>query len=134
MTGHWGPPMVEPRPVVKHMRKRTEFLAAAKAPFTAVGAVLVQMRARHDGETEIRLGFTATKKIGGAVVRNRAKRRLREAARAAITDLGQGGCDYVFVARQGAPDRPFELLLKDVRHALERLASGRGQAPNRRPT
>jgi len=80
------------------------------------------MRRRDDGLSEIRVGFTATRKIGGAVVRNRAKRKLRETARALLPSLGLSGCDYVFVARSGAPERPFAQLLDDVRKALGHLS------------
>lgn len=70
------------RPVkIERLKKRPDFLKAAKAPNLARGAVFMQMRPRHDDDPLIRVGFTATKKIGGSVERNRAKRRLREAAR-----------------------------------------------------
>ena len=68
-----------------------------------------------------RAGFTATKKIGGAVQRNRAKRRLRAAADALLPGLGLPGCDYVFIARQAAIDAPWPGLLDDVGKALIRL-------------
>ena len=86
------------------------------------------MRAREDGDPLIRVGFTATKKIGGAVVRNRAKRRLREAARALLPSFGRPGFDYVFIARQGTADRPWERLLDDVKSALTRLATSTAPA------
>ncbi len=63
-------------------------------------------------------GFTATRKIGGAVVRNRARRRLREAARQTLPELGLPGVDYVFVARADAAAAPWPALLDDVRNAL----------------
>jgi ribonuclease P protein component len=66
---------------IERLKKRPDFLRAAKAPNLARGAVFMQMRPRHDDDPLIRVGFTATKKIGGSVERNRAKRRLREAAR-----------------------------------------------------
>jgi len=74
----------------------------------------------------IGVGFTATKRIGGAVVRNRAKRRLREAARLLLPVHGKAGCDYVFIARQGAAERPWPRLLDDVKSALIRLAAEDG--------
>lgn len=107
---------------IARLTKRAEFLAAAKAPYYAKGAVLIQARARDDEDPKIRVGFTATRKIGGAVTRNRAKRRLREAARACLPTLALAGCDYVFVARSGTPDRPYPLLLEDVRRALLHLS------------
>ncbi|HUO22366.1 MAG TPA: ribonuclease P protein component [Caulobacteraceae bacterium] len=118
------------------MRVRAEFLAAAKGQACARGAVLVQALARPQRASPARpsigAGFTATRKIGGAVVRNRAKRRLREAARLLLPVHGQPGFDYVFIARSGAPSRPWPRLLDDMKSALIRLASECG-APSPRP-
>jgi ribonuclease P protein component len=69
----------------------------------------------------IGVGFTASKKVGGAVVRNRAKRRLREAARQLLPEHGLGGVDYVLVARQSTPDADWAGLLDDLKNALIRL-------------
>lgn len=86
------------------------------------------MRARDDGDPRIRVGFTATRRIGGAVVRNRAKRRLREAARLLLPQHGRPGCDYVLIARSGTTARPWARLLDDVKTALIRLAAEPGSA------
>ena len=105
----------------------------AQGSSAARGAVMIQRRAR-DGVFDIGVGFTATKKIGGAVVRNRAKRRLRETARALLPLHGDAGHDYVFVARAGTPDRPWERLVDDVKSALISLKSGGDPArPPRSP-
>lgn len=108
---------------IERLKRRADFLLAARAPSLARGAVVVQMRARADGRDLVRAGFTATKKIGGAVVRNRAKRRLREAARALLPEHGRAGCDYVFIARGGTTARPWAALLDDVKSALISLAA-----------
>jgi ribonuclease P protein component len=120
--------MTEALPL-ERLKKRADFLAAAKGFGCARGAVLAQVRDRADGQAAIRVGFTATRRIGGAVVRNRAKRRLREAARLLLPQLGKPAHDYVFIARQGAADRPWPRLLDDVKSALIRLAADSGVRP-----
>lgn len=107
---------------IERMRKRPQFLACARAPSCAKGAVVIQARPREDGLPVVRTGFTATRKVGNAVVRNRARRRLREAARLLLPDLGRPGFDYVFIARGGTAERPWVRLLDDVKSALIRLA------------
>lgn len=108
---------------LERMRKRADFLAAARGLACARGAVVVQARRREDGNANVRVGFTATRRIGGAVMRNRAKRRLREAARLSLPGLAVAGCDYVLIARAGTGDRPWDRLLADVKGALVRLAA-----------
>ncbi len=114
---------------VARMRKRPQFLACAQGAAFARGAVVVQARDRADGAAVIHAGFTATKRVGGSVVRNRAKRRLREAARLMLPDLARPGYDYVFIARGGAPNRPWPRLLDDVKTALLRLAPESDRRP-----
>ncbi len=115
--------MTDSPPIIERMTIRPQFLAAAKAPSCAKGAVVVQARERGDGAQVIRVGFTATRKIGGAVVRNRAKRRMREAARLLTPLHGRPGFDYVFIARGGCVSRPWARLLDDVKSALISLAA-----------
>jgi ribonuclease P protein component len=114
---------------IERLKSRPQFLAAAKGVSEARGAVVVQRLDRCDGDLTVRLGFTATRKVGNAVVRNRAKRRLREAARALAPELARPGSDYVFIARMGTADRPWDRLLDDVKSALTRLATPRSAPP-----
>jgi ribonuclease P protein component len=109
---------------IERLKKRADFLACAQAPSAARGAVVVQARPRDETPT-VRAGFTATKRIGGAVERNRAKRRMREAARLLLPDHARPGFDYVFIARGGVTTRPWARLLDDVKSALIRLAADR---------
>ena len=106
---------------IERLKKRAEFLACAKAPSFARGAVVIQARPR-DEQPLVRVGFTATRRIGGAVQRNRAKRRMREAARLLLPRFARPGFDYVFIARVGVTARPWARLLDDVKSALIRLA------------
>jgi ribonuclease P protein component len=113
------------KPVVERLKTRAEFLACAQAPSCARGAVVVQARDRADGDPRIRIGFTATRRIGGSVERNRARRRLREAARLLAPEFARPGFDYVLIARGGATSRAWPRLLDDVKSALIRLAADR---------
>lgn len=101
------------------LTRRSEFLRVAGRGRKAARAGLVLQALPTGGET-LRLGFTATKKIGGAVVRNRAKRRLREAARLTFSAETPAGWDLVLVARDGTARRPFADLLGDLRAALRK--------------
>ena len=104
------------------LQHRPDFLRAASSLRQATGGFLVQARERKDDSAEVRVGFTASKKVGNAVARNRAKRRLREVARAILTEAGRPGWDYVIVAKPGVTTtRDFELLLADLRGALARI-------------
>lgn len=114
---------------IERMQKRAEFLAAAKGAACARGAVVVQALDRSAQREHVRCGFTATRKVGGAVVRNRAKRRLREAARLVLPLHGKPGHDYVFIARGGTAGRPWPRLLDDVKSALISLAANQVPAP-----
>lgn len=108
---------------VDKLRKRRDFLAAAKAERAGVASFLLQGRNRPDS-TDVRLGFTVTKKVGNAVVRNRIRRRMREAARAVVPGAGRPGYDYVMVARPHALRAPFPDLVHDLERALARLHGG----------
>ena len=115
---------------IERLTSRPQFLAAAKGMSEARGGVVIQRRDRGDDAPHIGVGFTATRRVGGAVIRNRAKRRLREAARLLIPELGLPGSDYVLIARMGAVDRAWPRLLDDVKWALTRLATPRPPRPD----
>jgi len=85
------------------------------------GFVLL-VRARDDGDNRMRVGFTVTKKIGNAVVRNRMKRRLRALAREMLPLAGVPGADHVLIGRQGGIERPFDQLRGELRKALAKVA------------
>ncbi len=93
-----------PRPALTTLLNRSDFLAAAKAPRKARDGFILQARERTENETAegIRVGFTCSKKVGNAVARNRAKRRLREIARLELPEHGRDGWDYVLIGRRDA--------------------------------
>lgn len=79
-------------------------------------------RERGDSSDTVRLGITVTKKIGGAVVRNRMKRRFRALARAIIEPQGLPGTDYVMIGRADGVERDFAKLAGELVKALTKLA------------
>jgi ribonuclease P protein component len=81
------------------------------------GFVLL-VRPRDDGDDGVRVGFTVTKKIGGAVIRNRMKRRLRALARELLPAAGIPGADHVLIGREGGIERDFAMLREELAKAL----------------
>jgi ribonuclease P protein component len=102
------------------LTRRAEFLrAAAKGRKAAAPGVVLQALPRED-HGPARLGFTVTKKIGNAVVRNRTRRRLKEAVRLVLDEHPVSGVDLVLVGREATRRRNFVALQEDLRRALAR--------------
>jgi len=110
---------------LRTLKRRADFLAAARARHRATAGFIVQARARRPDEAApdgLRVGFTCSKKVGNAVARNRAKRRLRALARTVLPVRGMAGWDYVLIGRRGATaTRDFAAMQADLAHALDRL-------------
>jgi ribonuclease P protein component len=104
------------------MKTRSNFVAASKARYQTATSLTVQMRDRRDGDDSVRVGFTCSKKVGNAVARNRAKRRLREIVRLDLPHLAKPGHDYVLIGKKGlTATREFEALRADFAKALGKL-------------
>lgn len=114
------------------LSQRADFLRAAQARRQGAPGFLLQARARGPAELapqdQVRIGFTCSKKIGNAVMRNRAKRRLRALARAILPDLARPGWDYVLVGRPNATvSRDYADLCADLGRAMAQI-HGAGDA------
>ena len=108
------------------LRKRSEFVAVQGQGTVIRGPNFIVAVLERGGHNRRRVGITVSKKVGNAVARNRAKRRLRAAAAEVIPAAGRDGWDYVLIGRSGATAaRPFALLLDDLRNALERVHAPR---------
>ena len=114
------------------LKRRSEFLRVARArhKWAAPGLVLQAAPADTDaaaGEATatVRVGLTVSKKTGNAVVRNRAKRRMRAAAQTVMSERAMPGYDYVLIARAPTPTRPMTNLVADIEAALHRLGTHR---------
>jgi ribonuclease P protein component len=127
---------------VGRLRRRAEFLkvAAGRRKWATPGLIM-QVRSWDDGERSalpadmLRVGYTASRKVGSAVARNRARRRLRAAVRETLPRIGCPAHDYVLIARSATLQRPYPALVGDIATALDRLgarcADGQPAAPKR---
>ena len=116
----------------QRLKRRREFLQVARAgrKWAAPGLVLQVLDRHavinenadiHGDEDDIRVGFTVTRKVGGAVIRNRARRRLRAAAETVMPTHAARGRDYVVIGRAKTIARPFPDLVVDLETALRKL-------------
>ena len=103
------------------LSRRADFVAAARAKRAAMPGFILQARNRGD-DAPPRIGFTCSRKVGNAVARNRAKRRLREIARLDLPNLGRAGWDYVLIGRRDTTaDREFGTLRADLARAVSKI-------------
>ena len=106
---------------VETLRHRADFLACARGRRQGTPGLMLQALPRAE-DGPVRVGFTCSKKVGNAVARNRAKRRLREVARLLLPEHGRPGWDYVLIgSRDNTAARPFDQLQSDLLHALSRV-------------
>ena len=105
------------------LKKRADYLKAAASVRRSTPGFVLQARNRGEEEPDcIRVGFTCSKKVGNAVTRNRAKRRLREVARLILPEHGRNGFDYVLIGRRHVTaSRDFATMLEDLKHALAEI-------------
>ncbi|MCC5974829.1 MAG: ribonuclease P protein component [Rubellimicrobium sp.] len=117
------------------LRKRADFLRAARATRLNLLAFGLQARARQAEEAAtippdtIRIGFTCSRKVGNAVARNRARRRLRAIAREVVPQHGQAGWDYVLIGRpETTAQADFDAMRAELARALARVHAARPDA------
>ncbi len=118
---------------VETLKKRTDFLRVAGANRKWVTPTIVVqtcVQPEKDNET-IRIGYTASKKVGNAVRRNHAKRRMREVVKKVMTVSAEKNHDYVLIARKEIAELPFNELIRDLKWALKRLHKTAGKSGSR---
>ncbi len=105
----------------KPLRKRSDFLALrAEGEKLVERGFILQLKRQSEPQASMRIGFTATRKLGNAVMRNRVKRRLRALAGEILCHEGEPSCDYVLIGRYNTCSRDFNALCCDLRNALKR--------------
>lgn len=108
---------------LERLRKRSEFLRVSKSGEKWITPAFIIQFYQRAAEGSFRYGITASRKVGGAVDRNRAKRRLRALLREILPPIAHPGVDYVFIARQEILRRDFFLMKNELKHGLMKLST-----------
>ncbi len=114
----------KPTDTLARILKRPEYLAVASTRRKWVTPAFILQAKPSEADSPPRVGFTVSKKVGKAVIRSKARRRLKEAARIIFPDHASPGWDYVLVGRPSATDMDFKKLCSDMRWALAKLTAG----------
>lgn len=110
---------------ISRLKQRAEFVHLTKNGRKWVTPTLILQQAPNASFPDLcRVGFTTSKMLGNAVVRNRIRRRLREAVRAVFPQKAQAGQDYVLIGRKDALAADYAKILSDLRFALKRIHGG----------
>ena len=117
---------LEPRRSIGRITRRADYLAANSGVRVALPPFVLLLKPA--GHEQPRVGFTVSRRVGNAVARNRARRRLREAARQIMPEMAIPGADHVFIARALPDELPFEELLSFMRKALAKARRKLGGA------
>lgn len=127
-------------PAVARLKRRSDFLRTAASGLKAVQqGLILQVRAHSpkspktgaDAMAPLRCGFTVSKKVGNAVERNRARRRLKAVAERILLKNAKDGFDFVIIGRKATLSRPFDLLIRDLENALKRIDTQNKKAEQR---
>ena len=106
---------------ILHLKNRRDFVRVAQGIRMVVSTVILQAAPSLSGEqTPFKVGFTTTKKIGGAVVRTRVRRRLRAVVREVFPTLAKDNVEYVLIGRVNTVCCPYKTLKSDVKWALKK--------------
>lgn len=115
------------------LRARADFLRANGGLRVGTPAFVLLVQPRKDARAQMRVGYTVTKKVGNAVVRNRIKRRFRALTHQLLADHGLKGADHVLIGRNEAVTRDFAAMQADLVRALGRVRDGKASADRRPP-
>ena len=102
-------------------KKRKDFLRVASGHHIVTHNMVLQATRSLSETDDIWVGYTATKRVGNAVCRNKSKRRLRAVVREVLPQYALKNVDYIFIARNSTADCPFEELKQDTVYALKKI-------------